>query len=125
LLLKQRANSELASYRIKAVIERHIQVKGKDVFKGSRLVQTERKSKQQLAREPKSKSVMFDINSSNLVLMETAKKDKIKVLGQTVIVENSDDEDPKMLEDLLERTDLNPKPKSVQNVLRFRKDTQS
>jgi len=42
-------------------------------------------------------SVIFDINKSNMILMEQQPKKEIKVLGKKVLVEDSEDEDPGFL----------------------------
>ena len=88
------------------VVENHIDKNGIKNFKNSSLVITERNSR--FTTPPRSGMVtrepVFDINMSNKILMERKKVETIKILGQTVHIQDSDDEDPHLVQTLLKET---------------------
>ena len=75
-------------------MERHIEKHGTDDFYNSTLVRTERKSRFSQMPDPSSKikkelykkqlSVIFDINKSNMVLIDKKPIETIKVLGKVI-----------------------------------------
>lgn len=92
------------------MIERHIERKGTSEFTQSNLVITERRTKfNSKAPRPtttkQDQPPIFDINNSNMVLMETKKKEVIQMLGMQIKIEDSDDEDPHFMQRLLKETE--------------------
>jgi hypothetical protein len=75
-------------------VERHIEKHGIDDFYNSTLVRTERKSRFSQMADPNAKikkevnkkplSVIFDINKSNMVLLDKKPIETIKVLGKVI-----------------------------------------
>ena len=104
---KYKKNKTLMHKRtLSKVVENHIDKNGTKNFKNSSLVITERNSRfttplrsGMVTREP-----VFDINMSNKILMERKKVETIKILGQTVHIQDSDDEDPHLVQTLLKET---------------------
>jgi hypothetical protein len=95
--------------KIRSVIEHHIDKKGKSNFNSSKLVVTERKS--QYSPEEKERKLkvaktlctpnknqlsepLFNINSSNKILLEPKKQEIIKMFSQNIKIQDSDDEEP-------------------------------
>ena len=99
---QQKIKKEEALRKLRSGIERHIEKHGTNKFANSGLVITERqitgtsRLKPELVR-PREK-VLFDINSSNLVLMKQKKQKEAKLLGTKMMIENnSEDDDPEIL----------------------------
>jgi len=84
--------------KIRAVIERHVEEYGSKNFRNSSLVVSESStSSQQLQTNNRTNSklhnVIFDINKSNIVLLNK-KKESFKVfLGKKLKLEDSEDEE--------------------------------
>lgn len=65
---------------------------------------------------------MFNINTSNAVLLEGKKQETIRLLGKNMKVEDSEDEEPDFIQRLLKETDPEVegnKESVVSGVLKF------